>query len=74
VLPSPDGKFDAAGSFIREHGGPVREGETLPSFPGRYVGVVAGGRMTFSIELGDGERIGPFEIVEGSEGQVYRCL
>src|SRR5437763_13905665 len=46
VVPRPDGGFTAEGTHTREHGGPVREGEVLPSSTARYDGRIAGDRMT----------------------------
>src|SRR5688500_11212131 len=45
LRPDRDGDFTAVGVHIREHGGPVREGEPLDSHPARYTGRVRGSTM-----------------------------
>lgn len=68
------GQFDAAGTYTQEHGGPVREGEILPTFPARYTGTVSGGTITLAIHLEDGRVLGPYELDAGSAGRVFKCL
>ena len=71
----PDAAFTVAGTFVREHGGPIRVGETPDSHPALFVASMSGGVMTLSIRLGDsGELVGTFTLTRGSSGRVFKCL
>lgn len=68
-------EFDVAGTFVREHGGPIRDGETADARPARYVGSVGGGAMALTVRLTDtNETIGTFALARGSPGRVMKCL
>ena len=69
-----EGRFRARGTVVREHGGPVREGETPVSHPASYSGKVSGKTMTLTVTLTDSsESIGTFTLTQGSEGQLVKC-
>jgi hypothetical protein len=69
------GQFQVAGTYTREHGGPIRQGEIPDSHPAMYSGLVASKTMTLTIRLSDAnESIGPFTLVSGSLGRVFKCL
>jgi hypothetical protein len=71
----PDGPFTVAGTFVREHGGPIRVDETADSHPALYVASMSGGVMTLTIRLvGGGELVGTFTLTRGSSGRVFKCL
>jgi hypothetical protein len=71
----PDAAFTVAGTFVREHGGPILVDETLDSRPALYVASMSGGVMTLTIRLGDsGELVGTFTLTRGSSGRVFKCL
>jgi hypothetical protein len=71
----PDAAFTVAGTFVREHGGPIRVGETPDSHPALYVASISGGVMTLTIRLADsGELVGTFTLTRGSSGRVFKCL
>jgi hypothetical protein len=75
VRPGPRGDFEARGVHIREHGGPVREGERLDSVPARFVGRIAGDQMTLRVYAGARpDTLGPFELRRGGEARVFKCL
>jgi hypothetical protein len=75
LRPHAGGRFEARGVHVREHGGPIREGERPDSLPARYVGRVDGSRMTLRVLVGERpDTLGPFELREGAEPRVYRCL
>ena len=70
-----DGAFQVTGTFVREHGGPIREGETPDQHPARYVGTTDGKHMTLTVNLSDEpQQIGPFELVLGASPHVLKCL
>jgi hypothetical protein len=69
------GSFDVLGVHVREHGGPVREGEPLEERPARYTGWVTEGEMTLTVTLTDtGQQVGTFTLRRGEPPRVYRCL
>ena len=67
------GRFEVAGVHVREHGGPVREGEVPDSVPARYLGQVNGDRMVLRVLVG-GDTLGPFALQRGVAPQLFRCL
>ncbi len=69
------GQFSWAGAFIREHGGPIREGEAPDSHAATYAGTVTANKMLLTVRLTDlGEMAGPFTLNYGSAGRVVKCL
>ena len=69
------GQFQIAGTYTREHGGPIRQAEVPDSHPAIYSGQVASTTMTLTIRLSDvNESIGGFTLVSGSHGRVFKCL
>lgn len=72
---STAGALSASGEHVREHGGPVQEGETPDSHPARYSGQVHGDRLTFTVTLTDsGTVLGPYTVRRGQAAQLLRCL
>ena len=75
ILPAANGTFDAAGVYVREHGGPIREGEPPDSHPAHYVGRIDGSRMTLTVTLTDGDEwIAHYTLVQDAPPRVYKCL
>lgn len=74
VIPAAGGVFVAEGTHTPEHGGPVREGEVLPTYRARFTGSVAGDRMTLSGRMETGVELGPFTLRRGAEAGILRCL
>lgn|SRR2546422_3599284 len=69
------GQFSATGAFVREHGGPIRQGEESDSHPASYAGRVAANTMMLTVRLTDlAETIGTFTITYESPGRVVKCL
>ena len=69
-----DGRFRAAGTFVAEHGGPVRdEEEQEQGRPVVYEGKVEGKTMTLAIKAGE-EEVGTFELTHGRAGRIRKCL
>ena len=70
-----DGRFTATGTHVREHGGPMREGEVPDTHPAEYTGQVRGGRMTLTVrETDTGTTIGTFRLERGAAARVIKCL
>ncbi len=72
IVLDDDGHFESTGTYVREHGGPVREGEE-DARPARYAGRVQGQTMTLTITVG-GEALGPFELERGRTPRITKCL
>jgi hypothetical protein len=69
-----DGRFDAGGDYVAEHGGPIRVGESETHRSVRYTGRVQGRTMSLTVELGgDHGSLGPFALGLGNEGRIVRC-
>ena len=70
-----EGRFDVAGRFAREHGGPTRKGEAEDTVPARYRGSVQGHTMTLEVVLEDegGQTVGPFELTFGGQARLMKC-
>lgn len=73
VLRDREGRFEVAGSHVREHGGPARVGEVLDSEPARYYGRVTGDVMVLRVVVGS-DTLGPFTLQRGAAPQLLRCL
>src|SRR5574340_560292 len=74
-LLDPEGQFDLHGTYVREHGGPIRDGEPEDRHPAVYFGRLEGSRVTFSIRLtDDGANIGPYAAQLGQPPRIVRCL
>jgi len=70
-----DGRFDLVGTHTFESGGPVGEDDVPDVHPARYQGRVVGSLLTLTITLtDDGRVLGPYLLVRGAPGVLYRCL
>ncbi len=69
------GQFNLRGMYVREHGGPIRDGELEDSHPALYFGQLRGSRLTLSIRLtDDGMQIGPYAAQLGQQPRLFKCL
>ena len=76
-MPAPDrqGRFEVAGTYVREHGGPIRQGEIPDAHPAIFSGLVSSTTMEMTIRLSDtNESAGTFTLASGSSGRVFKCL
>jgi hypothetical protein len=70
-----DDQFKADGSFVREHGGPIRSGEPADMHPARYTGIRRVETITLTIQVTDtNEVVGTFSLKQGEAGRVLKCL
>jgi hypothetical protein len=75
IVPDTQGAFRAAGTYVREHGGPVRQGEEDAGRPAVYGGTVDGERLTLTITLAEPqEEVGRFELERGRAVRLMKCL
>lgn len=70
-----DGRFDVAGTFTREQGGPIREDDPPVPLAARYVGTTDGRKTTLTVRLLDAPfvPIGTYELVLGRSGRLFKC-
>ena len=69
------GQFAARGEFVREHGGPIRDGELPDAHAALYTGAVDGDRMHLTITLSDGAAPpATYSLTRGATGAVFKCL
>jgi hypothetical protein len=74
VLVTRDGKIDAGGTFVQEHGGPVVGGD-LTTRPARFTGTLSGTTMMITITLTDDNTVvGTFKVTLGDQGRVVKCM
>ena len=70
-----DGRFGVPGTFVREHGGPVHEGEPEDAHPAVFEGQTDGHTLTLNVRLSDvDQRIGPFVAVRGAVARLVKCV
>lgn len=69
------GKFDVAGEYVIERGGPQRAGEKPDAHPARFLGEVRGGTMTLTVKLTDTGTVMPaVNLIRGEEPRIIKCL
>jgi hypothetical protein len=70
-----DGRVSAAGTHVREHGGPIRVDEPADRHPAQYDGQLSGSSMSLRVTLLDTRQtIGPFDVVLGGPARLLKCL
>jgi hypothetical protein len=68
------GRFNLAGRFTFERGGPISE-EGLPSRPAHYRGTVNGDRLDLTIALlQPDETLGSFTVIRARIARITKCL
>ena len=69
-----EGRFQAKGTHVFEHGGPIRERENPVGHSADYTGNVKGKTMTLTVRLSDSSEVmGTFTLLEGNEGRLLKC-
>jgi hypothetical protein len=68
------GKFNVAGTFAPEHGGPVQRDESSPAANARYSGQVSGDSISLTVTAASGGApIGSFNLTKGAEPSLMKC-
>jgi hypothetical protein len=68
------GKFRVKGLHVKEHGGPVRQGEDTTGQTAVYTGTCDGKTLTLTITLVDtGEVVGTYTLTHRKMGRVIKC-
>ena len=75
IVPDSQGNFSVKGTYVREHGGPIRSDENPDARDARYKGQIAGEKMTLTVTFADGtEDVGPFNLEHGKRGRIHKCM
>lgn len=76
VLVDEQGQFEAAGVYVLERGGPLLEGTPPPAaVAATYAGSTDGEVMRLTVTLpGTGEEVGSFELSNGVQAQLDKCV
>jgi len=75
IIPDAEGKFEASGVHVFEHGGPIRIDEIPDEHPALYKGHIVGNEMTLILVLTDTDtEIDTFSLSRGVEPLIYKCL
>lgn len=73
IVADRQGRFIVMGSYVPEHGGPVREGDPTGE-PVQFTGKVSGKKLQLSIRRRDSRKlIGVFTLFFGQEGLLVKC-
>jgi hypothetical protein len=68
------GRFSVAGTYMQEHGGPVRADESSSGFPVRLTGRVGGSLMKLTVtRAGRRKAIGTFALARDGEPRIVKC-
>jgi len=68
------GRFSVAGTFVPEHGGPVRAGEVPESRPARYQGRLDRQKLEFTVTTEGQTGSEPFTVTLGKSPKLTKCL
>jgi hypothetical protein len=68
------GRFSVAGTFVPEHGGPVRPGEVPESRPARYQGRLDRQKLEFTVTTEGHTGSEPFTVTLGKGPKLTKCL
>lgn len=69
-----DGRFTVPGTFVRERGGPTREGQSEKGLPVTYRGEFDGERITLTFSLAsDSSDAETFSLTRGTHGRLIKC-
>ena len=74
IVVDRNARFDVRGTYVEEHGGPVRGDEQPKVTPARYAGQVSGARMTLTVTRADTKAsLGTFVVERGREAELMKC-
>ena len=75
IIPDAEGKFEASGVHVFEHGGPIRIDEIPDEHPALYKGHIVGNKMTLILVITDTDtEIDTFSLTRGVDPLIYKCL
>ena len=68
-----EGKFELAGTFTPERGGPVRADETSRAQPATYSGTISGSKMTLTMKVKGSDDAETFTLEKGKPADLFKC-
>ena len=68
------GRFSVAGTFVPEHGGPVRSDEVLASRPARYQGRLSRQKLEFTVTVEGQPAHDPYAVTLERVPKLTKCL
>jgi hypothetical protein len=68
------GRFSVAGTFVPEHGGPVRAGEVPESRPARYQGRLDRQKLEFTVTTEGHTGSEPFTVTLAKGPKLTKCV
>ncbi len=74
VIIVKDGRFDAPGVYVPEHGGPISSDEQPNPKTARYRGVLDHDRLRLTLEVDGVGAVGPFDLTLGQPARLVKCL
>lgn len=67
-------RFNVTGTYVEEHGGPVRQSDNPRSQNVLYIGQVTGNKIKLTIKRSDTKKmIGTFTLTRGQEPFIVKC-
>ncbi len=66
-------RFQVKGTFQPQHGGPIKKGESSPTFDTVYSGVIEGDTLQLEFKDSQGS-LQKFTLTRGQPGKLRRCL
>lgn len=67
-------RFSISGTYVEEHGGPIRQSDRPQSQSVLYIGQLTGNKMKLTIKHGDTKKvIGTFTLTRGQEAFIVKC-
>lgn len=75
IILDGDGRFTLSGTYVEEHGGPIRTDEITTGYAAEYSGQIKSDTMTLKvIETKTKKLVGTFTLVYGRSARIRKCL
>lgn len=68
-----NGKFELAGTFTPERGGPIRADETSRGLDATYAGQITGSKMTLTMKVKGSDDAETFTLEKGKAAELFKC-
>lgn len=69
------GRFEAAGFYVQERGGPIRVDDAANREPATYIGALNGTTLTLTATVpGRSLTLGPLTLEAKATGRLHKCL
>ncbi len=68
-----EGKFELAGTFTPERGGPIRAVEISRARKATYSGTIKGSTMTLTLKVAGSDEAETFTLEKGKPAELFKC-